>query len=230
MRMRGSVASTPRRRCRCRACVRVFTGADIAKVCDPWVAVLAHLKGMKSAPQYALPLDRATWQGEALVAVVADSRAAAEDGVAALDVTFEPLPAQTDMETALAPGALVIHPDLGDNLAFQRTAEQGDVEAAFAAAHKVVEATLRQRPPYRRDAGAALDHRRLQPRRRHADRASLDPGAAHDAGRLRQAAAAWRRAASASSARMSAAPSASRCMSIPTRSRSPRCRASWAAR
>lgn len=120
--------------------VRVFTGADLATVCDPWVAVLAHLKGMKSAPQYALPLNRATWQGEALVAVVADSRAAAEDGVAALDVTFDPLPAQTDMETALAPGALVIHPELGDNLAFQRTAVQGDVEAAFAAAHKVVEA------------------------------------------------------------------------------------------
>lgn len=120
--------------------VRVFTGADIAKVCDPWVAVLAHLKGMKSAPQYALPLDRATWQGEALVAVVADSRAAAEDGVAALEVTFDPLAAQTDMATALAPGALVIHPELGDNLAFRRTAVQGDVEAAFASAHKVVEA------------------------------------------------------------------------------------------
>ncbi len=29
--------------------VRVFTGADLAGVCDPWVAVLAHLKGMKSA-------------------------------------------------------------------------------------------------------------------------------------------------------------------------------------
>ncbi len=83
--------------------VRVFTGADLAKVCDPWVAVLAHLKGMKSAPQYPLPLERATWQGEAVVAVVAESRAAAEDGVAALAVEFEPLPAQVDMETALSP-------------------------------------------------------------------------------------------------------------------------------
>ena len=36
--------------------VRVFTGADLAKVCDPWVATLDHLKGMKSAPQYPLPL------------------------------------------------------------------------------------------------------------------------------------------------------------------------------
>ena len=122
--------------------VRVFTGADIAALCDPWVATLEHLKGMKSAPQYPLPLDRATWQGEPLVAVVAESRAAAEDGVAALDVRFEPLPAQLDMETALDPGAVVIHPQLGDNLVFTRTAEKGDVAAAFAAAHRVVEATF----------------------------------------------------------------------------------------
>ena len=122
--------------------IRVFTGADIAKVCDPWVAVLAHLKGMKSAPQHPLPLDRATWQGEPVVAVVADSRAAAEDGVAALQLEWEPLPVQVDMETALAPGAVVIHPELGDNLVFTRTAAQGDVDAAFAAAHKVVEANF----------------------------------------------------------------------------------------
>ncbi len=122
--------------------LRVFTGADLAKVCDPWVATLDHLKGMKSAPQYPLPLERATWQGEAVVAVIAESRAAAEDGVAALGVRYEPQPAQLDMETALAPGAVVIHPSLGDNLVFTRTATKGDVEAAFAAAHKVVEATF----------------------------------------------------------------------------------------
>jgi len=122
--------------------LRVFTGADLAAVCDPWVATLDHLKGMKSAPQYPLPLERATWQGEAVVAVIAESRAAAEDGVAALDLRFEPLPAQLDMETALAPGAVVIHPALGDNLVFTRTATKGDVDAAFAAAHRVVEATF----------------------------------------------------------------------------------------
>jgi carbon-monoxide dehydrogenase large subunit len=120
--------------------IRVFTGHDLTKICDPWVATLDHLKGMKSAPQYPLPLNRATWQGEPIVAVVAESRAAAEDGVAALDIEFEALAAQTDMETALAAGAVVIHPELGDNLVFTRTAESGDVAAAFAAAHKVVEA------------------------------------------------------------------------------------------
>ena len=62
--------------------LRVFTGKDLAAHCDPWVAVLAHLKGMKSAPQQPLPLERATWVGEAVAAVVAESRAAAEDAVA----------------------------------------------------------------------------------------------------------------------------------------------------
>ena len=120
--------------------VRVFTGADLEAVCTPWVAVLEHLKGMKSAPQRPLPLDRATWQGEAVVAVLADTRAAAEDGVAALHVEWESLPAQVEMETALAPGAVLVQPELGDNLVFRRTATHGDVDAAFGRAHRVVEA------------------------------------------------------------------------------------------
>ena len=44
--------------------VMVADGRDIATVCKPWVATLAHLAGMKSAPQYPLAIDRACWQGE----------------------------------------------------------------------------------------------------------------------------------------------------------------------
>lgn len=36
---------------------RVFTGAEIAEHCTPWVAVLAHLKGLKSAPQHPLAVE-----------------------------------------------------------------------------------------------------------------------------------------------------------------------------
>ncbi len=122
--------------------VKAFTGADLAPHCEPWVAVLAHLKGMKSAPQRPLPLDVATWAGEAIVAVVAETRALAEDAAARVVVDYEPLPAVTDMETALDPATPVIHADLGDNLVFERTNESGDVEAAFRTAHKVVSATF----------------------------------------------------------------------------------------
>ncbi len=93
--------------------LRVFAGKDLAAHCDPWVATLAHLKGMKSAPQHPLPLERATWVGEAVAAVVADSRAVAEDALAKVKVDYEPLPAAVDMETALLPSTPVIHPELG---------------------------------------------------------------------------------------------------------------------
>ena len=45
----------------------------------PWVGVLSHLKGLKSAPQHAIAIDRVCWQGEAVAAIVATSRAVAED-------------------------------------------------------------------------------------------------------------------------------------------------------
>jgi carbon-monoxide dehydrogenase large subunit len=120
--------------------LRVFTGHDLAPHCDPWVATLAHLKGMKSAPQLPLPLQRTTWVGEAVAAVVAESRALAEDAAAKVRVDYETLPAVVDMETALA--VPPIHPELGDNLCFQRVNDAGKVDDAFANAHRVVEATF----------------------------------------------------------------------------------------
>ena len=96
--------------------VAVVTGAELSKVITPWVGVLTHLKGIKSAPQHAIAIDRACWQGEAVCAVVARTRAEAEDACEKVVVDYEPLPAVTDAETALDAATPVIHPDLGDNL------------------------------------------------------------------------------------------------------------------
>src|SRR5881275_466458 len=59
--------------------IAVVTGQELAAVITPWVGVLSHLKGLKSAPQSAIAVDRACWQGEAVCAVVAKTRAQAED-------------------------------------------------------------------------------------------------------------------------------------------------------
>src|ERR1043166_8694781 len=40
------------------------TGEELATVITPWVGVLSHLKGLKSAPQHAIAIDRVCWQGE----------------------------------------------------------------------------------------------------------------------------------------------------------------------
>jgi aerobic carbon-monoxide dehydrogenase large subunit len=123
--------------------IRVFTGAEIAEACTPWVAVLAHLKGLKSAPQHAVAVEQATWVGEPVAAIVADSRAAAEDGLALIEASFDPLPVVVDMRTALDAETPLIHPELGDNLTFQRLHEKGEIDAVFASAHKIVEARFK---------------------------------------------------------------------------------------
>lgn len=137
--------------------VTVATGRDIAAVCKPWVGVLQHLKGMKSAPQHALPLERACWQGEPVVAVVAQTRAQAEDAAERVVIDWEELPAVTDPETALDPGTPVIHPELGDNLVFGLDLDGGAVDAAFAQAHAVVEETFH----FGRHTGVTLEPRAL---------------------------------------------------------------------
>ena len=59
--------------------IAIVTGAELSKVITPWVGVLTHLKGLKSAPQHAIAIDRACWQGEAICAVVAKTRAQADN-------------------------------------------------------------------------------------------------------------------------------------------------------
>src|SRR5262245_13890606 len=105
--------------------IAVVTGAELAEVITPWVGVLTHLKGIKSAPQHAIAVERACWQGEALCAVVAKTRAQAEDACELVEMRYEELPAVTDAETALDAGTPVIHPELGDNLTFERKHEAG---------------------------------------------------------------------------------------------------------
>ena len=119
--------------------IAVVTGAELAEMCDPWVGVLSHLAGIKSAPQYPLAVGWVRWQGEPVVAVVAESRAQAEDAIELVEIVWNELPAVTDMETALDAATPVIHEELGDNLCWERTFEEGDVDAAFANADVVVE-------------------------------------------------------------------------------------------
>ena len=119
--------------------IAVVTGAELAKVMTPWVGVLTHLKGLKSAPQHAIAVDRACWQGEAVCAVVARTRAQAEDACELVQIAYEELPAVTDAETALDAETPVIQPSLGDNLCFERKLEVGAVDKAFAESDAVVE-------------------------------------------------------------------------------------------
>ena len=135
--------------------IAVVDGAEVATICKPWVATLGHLAGMKSAPQHPLAIDRACWQGEPVVAIVAETRVEAEDALQHLQVEWESLPVVVDMETALDTSTPLIHPELGDNLCFSRTLDTGGVDEAFAAADSVAEATFH----FGRHTGVTLESR-----------------------------------------------------------------------
>ncbi|MFT7146718.1 MAG: carbon-monoxide dehydrogenase large subunit, partial [Yoonia sp.] len=94
--------------------VAIYDGAELAESVTPYVGILTHLVGLRSAPQYPLAVDVARWQGEPIVMVIATSRALAEDAAELVIVDYEELPAVVDTQAALDADATVIHPEFGN--------------------------------------------------------------------------------------------------------------------
>ncbi len=134
--------------------IAVVDGAALAPYCKPWVGVLGHLKGIKSPPQHAIAIGRACWQGEAVAAVVAETREQAEDALEKIEAEWEELPVVVEMKDALS-GRRVIHQELGDNICFKRELDTGAVDEAFAKADIVVEETY----DFGRHTGVTLEPR-----------------------------------------------------------------------
>ena len=121
----------------------VMTGAELAEMCTgPWVGTLTVFDNMKAEPQYPMAVDRACWHGEPVVMIVAETRAQAEDAGELVVVDYEELPVVIRKEKAILPGSPVIHPNLGDNIAWVKTLGSGDVDKAFADADHVLEETF----------------------------------------------------------------------------------------
>ncbi len=118
--------------------VRVVTGADLGAVCKPW-GTSPQFAGMIERTQTAMPTDRVCHQGQAVVAVVAEDRATAEDAVELIEVSWELLPAAADLRGSLDQSAALAHPDLPNNLAFAAQLGSGPVDDAFAGADLVIE-------------------------------------------------------------------------------------------
>ncbi len=78
---------------------------------DLEAANLAWMPTLMSDKQMVLPVERVMYQSQEVAAVVADSRYAAADGVAAVEVDYEPLPVVVDPMKALEPGAPILRPD-----------------------------------------------------------------------------------------------------------------------
>ncbi len=117
----------------------VITGETLAQYKLHWMPTLM------SDTQMVLPVEKVMYQAQEVAAVIATDRYAAADGVAAVDVDYEPLEVLVDPFKALEPGALVLRtdkPGKKDNHIFHW--EAGD-RAATDRAIKDAGVSVRQR-------------------------------------------------------------------------------------
>ena len=79
------------------------------------------------------------YKGHAIAAVAATSPHAAEDALALIDVKYQVLPAVTNVEDAMKPGAPQLYEEHEGNVVNQNRVERGDVEKGFREADVIVE-------------------------------------------------------------------------------------------
>ena len=85
---------------------------------------------------YILPEDEVCFVGEAIAAVVAETRYIAEDAAALVEGDYEILPAVSNCRKATEPECVTVHRDAANNIVNRFTTEYGDVDTAFVeAAH-----------------------------------------------------------------------------------------------
>ncbi len=141
---------------KCPNVMGIFDGHDLARVCTPFESVSLNRAGHVAPPQPVMAVDMAYWQGQPVVAVVASTRAEAEDAAQEVEIEWEELPAVVDARQALA-AEHVVHPSMQDNLAFDHSISAGTPAATFAAAATVVE----QEFYFGRQSGLTLEPRGL---------------------------------------------------------------------
>ena len=110
--------------------IRIFTARDVPG---------SNLMGIINKDQPLLVPDKVRSLGDAVALVAAESEAAAEAALQAIDVDYQDLPAVFDPQEALSEGAPQVHAE--GNLLCRRDIQRGDIEAGFASAAVIVEKT-----------------------------------------------------------------------------------------
>jgi len=114
--------------------VAALTGQDLVKWMTPLPQEFFSVPAVK---WYPLVVDKVRSAGEWVAAIVATSRAIAEDAAELVEAEYEELEPVVDPEAALLPGAPILHEEHGSNLAQHTSQTMGDVDGAFARAEHV---------------------------------------------------------------------------------------------
>jgi carbon-monoxide dehydrogenase large subunit len=135
---------------------RVFTGQDLGldRPMPNQYPADVITQSIQAPP---LALDEVCYAGQPVAVVIAESAAAAIDGAEAVAVDYQPLPVMIDHRTALDPGSPMAHHGSSTNRVATLTARFGDIEAAFAAADRLVSVEVDQH----RGAPASMEGRAI---------------------------------------------------------------------
>jgi 2-furoyl-CoA dehydrogenase large subunit len=106
----------------------VLTGDELAGATDPLMNGLdtPHVR------RFPLAVGQTRYAGEWIAAVVADTRALAEDATEKLRVVYEPLPFVLKAEEALQPNSPPVHPGHESNVLLDKLFVWGEVDRHFA--------------------------------------------------------------------------------------------------
>jgi aerobic carbon-monoxide dehydrogenase large subunit len=121
--------------------VAVLTGADLNPIAGPmWTTT----NGPGTGPFPFLPLagEDVRFVGDPIALVVATSRYIAEDACELIKVDIEATPAVVGLNTAVADGAPVVHPELGSNLIDTPPAPDPGLDEVLAGATHLVTRTF----------------------------------------------------------------------------------------
>src|SRR5215510_10590003 len=120
----------------------VLTADDLGSLNQPTPLLIPNPALTQPRTQLPLAANLVRYVGELIAFVIADSRYVAEDAVDLIDVRYEPLPAVTNLEAAVAPGSPLVHADVPGNRAARLRQRVGNPEAAFARAARVLSEEL----------------------------------------------------------------------------------------
>ena len=138
--------------------VAMLTAPDLAGKARPIPRrVVEDLSGVDLPEHPVLAEERVCYVGQPVAMVVAESRAFAEDAADHVDVRYEALTPVVDLRAAGEAGAALTHAETGTNVGLKLRLGRGDIDAAFAAADRIV----RQRYEVPRLSAAPMEGRGL---------------------------------------------------------------------
>ncbi|MDJ0269923.1 MAG: xanthine dehydrogenase family protein molybdopterin-binding subunit [Aigarchaeota archaeon] len=91
---------------------------------------------------YGIAVGKARYVGEPLAMILAETREDALDAAEEIEIDYEPLPPLTDPEEALRNNEVLLHEELGSNIAVSKKLTYGDVDDAFAEADETIHSKL----------------------------------------------------------------------------------------